>query len=293
MGFINEKSWELRNSLSYIDCALLLYSVIMEVLIPRWYYLRWTCGGISTLLTEYYEAADKHVHSCNDICSRYVTPLRYTPVFIVMLIMLQFSMLVSITVRIYADNFYAQTNITRNGTEYVEEVMRPEEGMYHVHRYTWYTIIGGIVVPFLSIVTYFIINQYWLWQPLHYTGQCDSAFVPQNTMIGSMSDADKWIIFAFDPFAWVTMILLLASFIAFFIFTTGSDYEGGSLHNGEFPTWVHSVHILNYFFMCFCFTGANIQTVVFGCFIYFQPCCLFIVCLQMFNCNRSRYRVHR
>ena len=38
-------------------------------------------------------------------------------------------MLGTITVRIYADNFFAQPNTTRYGTEYV----RPENGMYHVN----------------------------------------------------------------------------------------------------------------------------------------------------------------
>ena len=291
MGFVNEKTWELRNFWSYIDCLLLLYSIVMEVFIPRWYYLRWVWGAIITLLTEYYDVSNKKfAWNCNALCTRYATPLRYTPVFIIMVIILQFSMLGSITVRIYADNFFAKTNTTRNGTEYVEEVMRPEDGMYHVNRHTWYTIIGGIVVPFLSIVTYFIINQYWLWQPLHYTGKHDSAFVPQNTMIGSMTDGDKFVIFAFDPVAWVAMILLLASFIAFCVFASGNDYDGGFTYDGELPSWVYYVYVFSYIFMVFSFTGANIQTVGFGCFIYFQPCCLLIVCLQVFN--RPRYRVH-
>ena len=270
MGFINEKTWELRNFWSYFDCVLLLYSIVMEVFLPRWYYLRWTWGAINTLLTQYIRARNmrKHVWGCNDMCTRYATPLRYTPVFIIMVIILQFSMLGSITVRIYADNFFARTNTTRNGTGYVDEVMRPEDGMYHVNRHTWYTIIGGIVVPFLSIVTYFIINQYWLWQPLHYTGQRASGFVPQNTMIGSMSDADKYIIFAFDPVAWVTMILLLASFIAFCFFASGNDYDGGSIYDGELPSWLYIVYVFNYIIMCFSFAGANMQTIIFAFFIY-------------------------
>ena len=45
-------------------------------------------------------------------------------------------------------------------------------------------------------------------------------------MIGSMSDADKWLIFVFDPVAWVAMLLLLASFIAFCIFAFGNDCDG-------------------------------------------------------------------
>ena len=162
--------------------------------------------------------------------------------------------------------------------------------MYHVNIHTWYTIAGGIVVPLLSVVTYFIINQYWLWQPLHYTGHHTRGFVPQNTMIGSMADADKWIIFAFDPAAWVTMILLLASFIGFCYSASGNDYNGGSIYNGEFANWVYIVYVLSYIFMCFSFIGANMQTILFGIFIYFQPCCLFIVLLQMFR--RPRYRVH-
>ena len=287
MGFISEQTWELRNFWSYVDCVLLAYSIAMEVFVPRWFYLRWICSVINTLRNEYFNARKwkKYVCSCNGMCTRYVTPLQYTPVFVVMVIILQTSMLGSITVRVYADNFFADVNATINGTEYIEEVTIPEDGTYHVSIYTWYTIIGGIVVPFLSIATYFIINQYWLWQPLHYTGQHTSGFVPKNTMIGSMTDADKWMIFAFDPVAWVAMVLLLASFIAFCVFASLQDYN-----REYFPDWVNGIFIFSYIFMTVSFVGANIQTVAFGSFVYFQPCCLFIVLLQMFR--RPRYRVH-
>ena len=46
IGFINEKTWELRNFLSYVDCFLLLYSVIMEVFFP-------TYDGHGALLAHY------------------------------------------------------------------------------------------------------------------------------------------------------------------------------------------------------------------------------------------------
>ena len=176
-------------------------------------------------------------------------------------------MLGLISVRIYADNYFAQTNITRNGTEYIEEEMIPEEGIYHVRGSTWYTIVGGIVVPLLSVATYFIINQYWVWHPLHHINQHTSRFIPQNTLIKSMTDVDKWIIFAFDPLAWVAMVLLLASFIAFCVFAAGNDYDR-SIYDGV----------------------PNIQTLLFGLFIYLQPCCLCVVLLQMVN--RPRYQVY-
>ena len=35
MGFINEKSWELKNASSYVDCSLLLYSIIAEALFAQ------------------------------------------------------------------------------------------------------------------------------------------------------------------------------------------------------------------------------------------------------------------
>ena len=290
MGVISERTWELQNALNYFDCLLLVYSIIMEVLVPRLYYIRWINGAINTLLTEYFSARNmkKYVWSCNGMCTRCVTPLRFTPMFVILVILLQFFMLGLISVRIYADNYLAQTNITRNGTEYITEEMIPEEGTYHVRRYTWYTIIGGIVVPLLSVATYFIINQYWVWQPLHYTGQHRSKFVPKNTMIGSMTDADKWIIFAFDPIAWVAMVLLLASFIAFCVFAAGNDYDGDFY--GGIPNWVSAIHLISFIFMCFSFMGANIQTVGFGFFIYLQPCCLCVVLLQMVS--KPRYRVH-
>ena len=291
MGVINEKTWELKSFWSRIDCILLLYSIIMEVFVPRLYYIKWLNSAISTLLTEYYMARNMEKKcNCNSMCTRYVTPLRYTPVFVIFVILLQTFMLGIITARIYADNYFAQYNITRNGTEYINEVMIPEEGMYHVKRYTWYAIAGGIVVPFLSIVTYFIINQYWVWQPLHYTGQHHSGFVPKNTMIGSMSDADKWVIFAFDPVAWVAMVLLLASFIAFCVFISGNDYDGKSVLSGMLPHWINGIYIISYIFMCLSFIGANTQTVAFGFLIFMHPYCLCVVLFQAFR--RQRYRVN-
>ena len=290
MGFINEKTWELQSFWSYFDCILLLYSIIMEVLVPRLYYIRWLNGAISTLLTEYVEARYVKKCSCYGMYIRYVTPLRYTPIFVIFVILLQTFMLGAITARMYADNYFAQTNTTRNGTEYITEVIIPKEGMYHVKRYTWYAIVCGIVVPFLSIATYFIINQYWLWQPLHYTGQHHSGFVPKNTMIGSMSDMDKWIIFAFDPVAWVAMVLLLASFIAFCVFIAGNDYDGKSVLSGMLPHWINGIYIVSYIFICLSFIGANTQTVAFGLLIFLQPFCLCVVLVQAFR--RPRYRVH-
>jgi len=190
-----------------------------------------------------------------------------------------------IAIRIYADNFLVKVNTIRNGTEYME---RPEVGMYHVYKHTLCTILGGIVVPFLSIVTYFIINQYWVWQPLHYTEKHTSIVVPKNTYIKSMSDADKWLIFAFDPVAWIAMILLLTSFIAFCVFASVSDYD--DYHDGV-PRWVHVAYLICYIFMCPSFMVANIQTVAFGMFLYAQPCCCLVVLFQAFH--RPRYQVHK
>ena len=280
MGVINEKTWELKSALNYFDCLLLLYSIIMEVLVPRLYYILQLNAAINTLLTNFFKARrmKKYVWSCDGMCTRCITPLRCTPIFVILVITLQFFMLGLISVRIYADNYFT---VSRNGTV-------PEEGTYHVRGYTWGTIVGGIVVPLLSVATYFIINQYWLWQPLHYTGRHATGFVPQHTMIGSMTDADKWIIFAFDPLAWTAMVLLLASFIAFCVFAGGNDYDG-SIYDGV-PSWVSSVYVISFIGMSLSFVGANIQTVLFGLFIYTQPCCLCVVLMQMVN--RPRYRVH-
>ena len=40
MGVINERTWELNSTLNYFDCLLLVYSVAMEVFVPRLYYIR-------------------------------------------------------------------------------------------------------------------------------------------------------------------------------------------------------------------------------------------------------------
>ena len=55
--------------------------------------------------------------------------------------------------------------------------------MYKVIGLTWLMIMAGIAVPFLSIVTYFIINQYCVWGPFRYTG----CHVPRGLSIQTRS----------------------------------------------------------------------------------------------------------
>ena len=51
--------------------------------------------------------------SCDGMCTRCATPLRFTPMFVILVIMSQFFMLGLISVRIYADNYF---DVTRNVT---------------------------------------------------------------------------------------------------------------------------------------------------------------------------------
>ena len=285
MGFINEQSWKLKSISSYVDCILLLYSIIVEALLPRFSDLRWLHDAICLLQTEYYNVRT-NMSECCSTCQRYLSPLRLAPIFGFLILILHLLMLGCIAARMYADNFFTMDNSTLNMTSFPEAMklinqtdeMESNVGMYKVFGFTWFMIIGGIAVPFLSIVTYFIINQYWVWEPLHYTGSHVPGGLSRQTRsyVESMSTSAKLVFYGFDPIAWIFMALLLGFFITFAVFSVVTGQEG------QFPDFINDIY-------SFCVVGifpvfivANIQTVLFGMVVaYMGPfCCLIILCYR-------------
>ena len=285
MGFINEQSWKLKSISSYVDCFLLLYSIIVEALLPRFIDLRWLHDTTRLLQTEYYNIRKMNMSECDSLCKRYLSPLGLAPIFGFLILILHLLMLGCIAARIYADNFFTMDNSTMNMTKFPEQINQTDDmesnvGMYKVFGFTWFMILGGIAVPFLSIITYFIINQYWVWEPLHYTGSHVPGGLSKQTRsyVESMSTSTKLIIYGFDPIAWIFMALLLGFFITFAVFSVVTGQEG------KFPDFINVIYSICNVAIFPIFIVANIQAVLFGMMVYYLgPCC----CLIIF-CYRSR-----
>lgn len=291
MAVINEQTWKLEGVLDYLDSLLLLYSLIMEILVPRYHTLKWLFSSINQLYTEYFKTCDKEEREFSyRMFGKCVNPLRFTPLFFIGTIGLQFVMLALITVRVYADNYLGIDNTTINGSQYLTELLVPEEGSYNVTLYTWLAMLGGILIPVWSILTYFIINQYWIWQPLHYIRNHTSGEQPKYSYIETMTYVDKWAIYVFDPVAWFAMILLFSMFIGFAIVTEGYDYEN-SLEAGGIPIAIRSVHFFCYALLYMIFISVNIQTFA---FIFMLGACPYLCCLLPlhFLFHRPKNRLH-
>jgi len=291
MGFINEQTWELEGPLDYLDIFLLLYSINEDIFSPRCDDLIWLITAVNHLYREYFEARKKkQMQLSYKMVTRCVNPLRFTPLFILGIVLLQFIMLALIAVRVYADNFLGISNITINGSEYITEIIVPDEGRYSVTLFTWLAILGGILIPFWSIITYLIINQYWILQPLHYIRNSTSDSPPKFSYIESMTYADKWTIYIFEPTAWFSMLLLFALFIGFVIVTQGYDYQT-SFAGGGLPHSLQAAHSICYVLVFLIFVGANIQTFIFILLLCFIPwlCCLLPL---YFIFHRPKNRLH-
>ena len=291
MGFINEQTWQLKDALDYLDCFLLLYSVIEDVLSPRYNYLKWSIAHTNRLYRDYFKACHKkQIEFSYKMFGRCVNPLRLSPLFILGITLLHFVMLALITVGIYADNYLGIANTTINGSEYLTEIIVPDEGSYNVTLYTWLAILGGILIPFLSIITYLIINQYWIWQPLHYIKNHTSNSRPKPSYIETMTYVDKWTIYIFDPIAWFAMFLLFSLFIGFAIVTEGYDYQT-NFAGGGIPNSLQAVHIICYVSMFLIFIGANAQTFAFFLLLCTFPCLCCLLPLH-FVFHRPKNRLH-
>lgn len=152
--------------------------------------------------------------------------------------------------------------------------MKPKVGLYKVSIYTWFTILAGFAVPFLSVVTYSINNQYWIWTPLHYT----RAHMPgglsrtKRSYVESMGYCAKCMGYILDPIAWISNTLLLGLFIAFTVFSiaAGTDYVG------EFPKLIDFIFSVCRVGIFFAFIIANIQTAMFALVLYNLPYICFL-----------------
>ena len=139
---------------------------------------------------------------------------------------------------------------------------------YQIHPFTWVAIFCGILIPFLSVAIYFIINQYWIWQPLIHLRNRNPEVTDRNVDVEGMIDRDKWIGYAFDPSAWIIMGALFLAFIAFAVMTSRFDYDNTLSDDKTSST----VYYTCYSTTLILFLAANIQTIAFILFIIVQPC---------------------
>ena len=281
MAFINERSWELKSATNYVDCILLVYSIIAEAIFPRIADIIWLYDAINRLQREYFEVRkDRKMKAsgCYYVWNRFINPLGLAPIFCFLILILHLLMLGCIAARLYADNFFNSTQTSSSSVLPMNERRTEREvGLYKVSGYTWFTIAAGFAVPFLSVVTYSINNQYWIWTPLHYT----RAYLPgglsrtKRSYIESMGYCAKCMGFILDPIAWISNTLLLGSFITFAVFSIAADTD----YEEEFPKLIDFIFSVCRVGIFPTFMIANIQTILFGLVLYNLPyVCFLCIC---------------
>jgi len=147
-GFINERGWEFGSTIAVIDFALLIYSVIMDVIYTKINYV-WLVLKIVRSSFKVYDEFESRKMGCPLKC---LSPFSLIVPYAIILVISHWLMLAIIGVRIYVDNF---AEIAGEGDSEVET------GTYKSTHLTRYMIFCGVYLPFASAISYIIINKYW------------------------------------------------------------------------------------------------------------------------------------
>ena len=230
-GFINEKGWQFNNAIAVFDFILLLYSVAMDVVYAKVYYI-WLLQKVVRVSYKAHDEFEKVTMDWKKRVDRYITPFHLTIPFAVVLALSHWMMLGIIGVRIYADNFVVRIDRFNNFPP------EPETGNYTSAPFTRYMIFCGMYLPIASMGVYVVLNKYWFLQiywliknqgkssvvtdkqaQSFYKYQCIK-FIPQSV---------KMMAFLRDPLAYIAVIFLMAPFIPFVVGTFLPDYNDSDL----------------------------------------------------------------
>ena len=232
-GFVNEKGWQFNNTIAVFDFLLLLYSIVMDVVYAKVYYI-WLLQKIVRISYKAHDEFEQIISmDWKKKLDRYLTPFTLTIPFAVTVALSHWMMLAIIGVRIYADNFVRQKNKTSNNF-----LSEPKTGNYESTPYTRYMIFCGMYLPIVSVAVYVILNKYWFLQiywliknqgkssvvtdkqaAAFYKYQCIK-FIPQSV---------KMMAFLRDPLAYIAVIFLMAPFIPFVVGTFLPDYDSSDV----------------------------------------------------------------
>ena len=234
-GFINGKGWQFKSAIAVFDFIFLLYSIVMDVVYAKVYYI-WLLQKIIRISYKAHDEFEKvSTMDWKKRLDRYLTPFHLTIPFAVTVALSHWMMLAIIGVRIYADNFALRKD-SSNQFPY-----EPATGNYTSTPYTRYMIFCGMYLPIASMAVYVMLNKYWFLQiywliknqgkssvvtdkqaQSFYKYQCIK-FIPQSV---------KMMAFLRDPLAYIAVIFLMAPFIPFVVGTFLPDYSDSDITDG-------------------------------------------------------------
>ena len=238
-GFINERSWQFDNGISRCNFILLVYSVIMDALYMKFYMI----FLVIRVLCASYKKYDELARPTKVEWKRYFTPVYLSIPLAFTTALTHWLMTGIIGVRIYVDNFTLDRDDTNSSI--------PNTGDYRVAQFTWYMIACAIFLPILSWITYIILNKLWFYEVYSAINQLKSA---DHMYLQDIWNEyryvwnDKLIDFITSLLAYIAIMSLMASFIAYTVGIYLPDYDSTEYKVASSAR--DSIHILG-----FCFIG--------------------------------------
>lgn len=209
-GFINEKAWQFNNGLSGFYFLLFLYSVVMDAIYTKIYFVWLVIRIVRASFTMH---DDWCAQENEDTCTRFCTPIYLTVPFAVLLALAQWFMVGIIGARIYVDNFTP---------DYDTDGRVPNSGEYAIAPYTLYMIFCGVYLPIASWVVYIRLNRFWFYELYSLINQFSAT--PAN-YIWKLPLSMKTTAFIVDPVSYFVVIFLIVPFIVFTVATYLPDYD--------------------------------------------------------------------
>ena len=198
-GFVNERAWRFDNGISGCYFAFLLYSVVMQFLYMNVYAILLVARVARAAYVKY----DDLLQPTETEWKRYFTPVYLTIGLAVLTALTHWFMIGIIGVRMYVDNFTDKDDTNSS---------IPDTGDYKVSPFSRYMIACSIYLPILSWITYIILNKSWFFEVF-------SAIYQMTNGADSMSPQDMWykklLAFLKDPLAYIVIVVLMLSFVAF------------------------------------------------------------------------------
>ena len=168
-----------------------------------------------------------------------------------------------IGVRIYVDNFTPDKddtgNMGINADNFTQDDTNdtiPDAGDYKVTIFTQYMIACTIYLPILSWITYIILNKSWFFEVYSAINQMASGadhMPPKHTWDKKLFDFKK------DPLAYIAVVFLMLSFVAFTAGTYLVDY--GIIDYEVASSARNNIQELGIYFIIF-FVLSNLQAVI-------------------------------
>ena len=258
-GFINETAWEFDDTISVFNIAFLLYSVVMQFLYMNVYVFILVVRVALAVYVKY----DKLLPSTEMEWKKYFTPVYLTRSFAFLTALTHWFMIGIIGVRVYVDNFTPDQDDTGSMGIYADNVTLddtndtiPDAGDYKVTLFTRYMIACTLYLPIVSWITYIILNKSWFFEVYSAINQMASGadhMPPKHTWDKKLFDFKK------DPLAYIAVVFLMLSFVAFtagaYLVDYGStDYEVASSAR-------NTIQELGIYFII-CFVLSNLQAVI-------------------------------